>query len=486
METTIYKAVIKAFSKALSKVPRGHQWHLSGYALTRQTSAAHVLGRVSLRLILYYRNPACTGGSLGQIPWCSCFFFLTHPTQAQRFHSPNDLLLPITKDVTTLQYVTKILHGTPLVPIKVVVDLGGPFLWTNCASRYASSSILRVPNRSIQCSRAKTNGLRSKTCLSSAQTCELLTENRVTRRATRGELVEDIVAVQLIDGSKNAGEITNVHHVLFSCAPTFLLNGLGSGAKGMLGLGRTRISLPSQISTALGTPQKFTICLSSSEGILVSDQGPHDSVFGTEISKSLMYTPLVTNQGDNSLQEYFIGIKSIRIDDKRLSLNASLLSLDEEGIGGTKLSTIVPYTTMERTIYASFIEAYVKSATSMNMTRVASVAPFGLCFSSESIDGTQLRPKVPVIDLVLQSEMVKWRISGRNSMVRVSEEVMCLGFLDGGLNPRTSIVLGGYQLEETLLEFDVGASLLGFSQSLLMSRISCSDFKSNSRLKEPL
>jgi hypothetical protein len=241
----------------------------------------------------------------------------------------------------------------------------------------------------------------------------------------------------------------------------------------MIGLGRTPIALPSQISTALGTHHKFTICLSSSDGngiIIVSDQAPHDSVFGSEISRSVAYTPLF------SLDEHFIGVKSIKINGKRLSLNASLLSSN----GGTKLSTIVPYTTMESTIYATFIKAYIQAAASMNMTRVASVAPFGLCFSSKGIDSQQLRSKVPAIDLVLQSEMVKWRIFGRNSMVRVNDEVMCLGFLDGGLSPMTSIVLGGYQLEDIVLQFDLGTSMLGFSPSLLMWETSCSDFKFDS------
>lgn len=285
---------------------------------------------------------------------------------------------------------------------------------------------------------------------------------------TGGELVEDVVAVLSMDGSK-----ATVDQFVLSCVPTFLLNGLASGAKGMIGLGRTRIALPSQISTALGTHQRFTICLSSSDGIIVSDQGPHGSVFGTEISGSAMYTPLVTNYGDNSLhEEHLIGVKSIKINGKRLSLNASLLSLS----GGTKLSTIVPYTTMESTIYATFIKAYSLAATSMNMTRVASVAPFGLCFSSKGIDSS----KVPAIDLVLQSDMVKWRILGRNSMVRVNGEVMCLGFLDGGLNPGTPIVLGGHQLEDIMLQFDLGTSMLGFSPSLLMWRRTCSDFKFDS------
>jgi hypothetical protein len=406
---------------------------------------------------------------------CCSFWCLTHVSQAHSFPSPNALLLPITKDATTLQYVTKILHGTPLVPVKLVVDLGGPLLWsTDCASRFVSSSTRSIPNRSIKCSRAKSHDLGTKSCPSSAQTtCELSTQNRITRMATGGELVEDVVAILSMDGSK-----ATVDQFVLSCVPTFLLSGLASGAKGMIGLGRTRIALPSQISTALGTDhQRFTICLSSSDGIIVSDQGPHGSVFGTEISGSAMYTPLVTNHGDNSLhEEHLIGVKSIKINGKRLSLNASLLSLS----GGTKLSTIVPYTTMESTIYTTFIKAYSQAAASMNMTRVASVAPFGLCFSSKGIDITQLRSKVPAIDLVLQSEMVKWRIFGRNSMVRVNGEVMCLGFLDGGLNEGTPIVLGGHQLEDIMLQFDLGTSMLGFSPSLLMWRRTCSDFKFDS------
>lgn len=83
---------------------------------------------------------------------------------------------------------------------------------------------------------------------------------------------------------------------------------------------------------------------------------------------------------------------------------------------------------------------------------------------------------VPVIELVLQSKLVRWRIDGRDSMVKADKDVICLGFLDGGLNTNTKIVLGGHQLEDVLLQFDVGSSMLGFSQSLLKSGRSCSDF----------
>ncbi|KAA8548592.1 hypothetical protein F0562_000276 [Nyssa sinensis] len=277
--------------------------------------------------------------------------------------------------------------------------------------------------------------------------CGLNPENTITSVAMRGELAEDIIAV----GSDQMGSITTVRHFLFSCAPTSLLQGLSNGVKGILGLGRSRIALPSQLATTLGFHRKFAVCLSSSAGVILTGDG-HST--GTDIFKSLTYTPLITNQA-GTLEQYYINVKSIKINGKRLSLNTSLLSMDQKGYGGTKISTVVPYTTLESTIYDTFVKAYSKTATSMNMTRVAPVAPFRVCFSTEGLDTTPVGPTVPTIDLVLQSEMVKWRIYGRNSMVKVSNEVMCLGFLDGGLNSRNSIVIGGYQLEDNLLEFNL-------------------------------
>lgn len=64
-------------------------------------------------------------------------------------------------------------------------------------------------------------------------------------------------------------------------------------------------------------------------------------------------------------------------------------------------------------------------------------------------------------------------------MVQVNEEVLCLAFVDAGLspsNPMTSIVIGGHQLEENFLQFDLAASRLGFSNSLLSGPTTCADF----------
>ncbi|KAK2998645.1 hypothetical protein RJ639_004081 [Escallonia herrerae] len=388
-----------------------------------------------------------------------CFVFHINPSVSGRPSLPNVISLPVTKDETTLQYTTQIHMGTPHSPIKLVVDLGGQFLWIQRASRFVSSSHKPISSCSLHCSMASSHQSGTVTRVVATNTiCSLTPENTITKLATAGELAEDIMAVDYVEERK-MGAIPTVHPFLFSSAPSVLTKGLASGAKGMLGLGRTKISLPAQLANTLGLQRKFSLCLSSSEGVVLPGGG------GTDISKSLMYTPLMSIPSE----DYYIHVKSIKINSKRLSLNKSLFA--------TRISTILPYTTMESTIYDILARAYIKTATFMNMTVVAPVAPFGVCFSSEGIENTPVGPAVPAIDLVLQSEMVKWRIHGRNSMVQVSDAVMCLGFLDGGLTPVASIAIGGYQLEENLLEFNLATSMLGFSSSLLMRQRSCSNLK---------
>lgn len=251
----------------------------------------------------------------------------------------------------------------------------------------------------------------------------------------------------------------------------------------MAGLGRTRIGLPSQFASAFSFHRKFAICFSSSNGVVFFGDGPYVFLPNVDASQLLTFTPLLINPvstasaftlGEPS-SEYFIGVKSIRIDEKVVSLNTSLLSIDNNGVGGTKISTVNPYTLLEASIYKAVTEAFITASAARNITRVASVAPFEVCFSSENVLGTRLGAAVPTIELFLQNNEV-WRIFGANSMVNINDDVLCLGFVNGGENSRTSIVIGGYQLENNLLQFDLATSRLGFSSLLFGSRTTCGNF----------
>jgi hypothetical protein len=421
--------------------------------------------------------------------FCSLLFLIS-PTIASATTSfrPKALVLPVSKDASTRQYLAQLNQRTPFVPVKLTVDLGGQFLWVDCEKGYASSTYKPARCRSAQCSLAKASSCGE--CYSGPKpgcnndTCSLLPDNTVTRTGTSGELAQDVLSIKSTNGF-NPGRVVSVPKFLFTCGATFLLEGLASGVKGMAGLGRTRISLPSQFSAAFSFHRKFAICLSSStsaNGVIFFGDGPYVMLPNIDVSTSLIYTPLILNpvstasaysQGDPS-SEYFIGVKSINISGKAVPLNASLLSIGKDGFGGTKISTVNRYTVMETTIYKAVIEAFVKQLA--NVPRVASVAPFGACFSSKNIGSTRVGPAVPQINLVLQSQNVYWAIFGANSMVEVGNDVMCLGFVDGGSNPRTSIVIGGYQLEDNLLQFDLATSRLGFSSSLFFRRTTCANF----------
>ncbi|KAK9933440.1 hypothetical protein M0R45_020638 [Rubus argutus] len=223
-----------------------------------------------------------------------------------------------------------------------------------------------------------------------------------------------------------------------------------------------------------------------SYGVVFFGDGPYNLLPGIEISKSLIYTPLILNpvttsgayvEGEPSA-EYFINVTSIKINGKVVSgFNTSLLTIDENGYGGTKISSVNPYTVMETSIYNAFVDLFVKELA--GVPRVTPVEPFGVCFNSTNLGSTRVGPPVPAIDLVLQSESVYWRIFGANSMVQVSNDVLCLGFVDNGQSPsspRTNIVIGAHQIGGNLLQFDLSSSRLGFSSSLLFRQTTCANF----------
>lgn len=410
---------------------------------------------------------------------------------AQTSFRPRALVLPVRKDASTQQYVTVINQRTPQVPVNLVVHLGGQYLWVDCDNNYVSSTYRPARCRSAQCSLAGATGCGD--CFNGPRpgcnnnTCGVTPDNPFIRTATGGELAEDVVSVQSTDGS-NPGRSATVPRFLFVCAPTFLLQGLASGATGLAGLGRARVGIPSLFSAAFSFRRKFAICLSAStnaNGVIFLGDGPYNFLHvpqPLDAAASLAYTPLFINpvstagafsQGEAST-EYFIKINSIRVNNNPISINTTLLTIDSDGNGGTKISTVNQYTLLETSIYRALTNAFIQATSGIR--RAAAVAPFEVCYDSSSVGSTRVGPGVPNIDLVLQGQNAVWTFTGSNSMVYVNDEVLCLGFLDGGATPRTAVVIGGHQVEDNLLQFDLAASRLGFSNTLLGSQTTCANF----------
>ncbi|KAL5785450.1 hypothetical protein ACOSQ2_007842 [Xanthoceras sorbifolium] len=329
--------------------------------------------------------------------------------------------------------------GTPTNYMDLVIDLGGQFSWIDC-DEYNSSSYRPVHCWSPKCVAA----IGKEPLGQDAQKthCALSSYNPKTDMYKIGGLGEDTMKVSTMDGSVYVSDV-DMRRFSFAC-----------GVKGLL------------------------------SGLAKVGGGPYFMHSYGEVSKLLIRTPLVINPvahsrpplnaKDFSSQEYFIDVKGIKIDGKPVSFNTSLLSINKDGVGGTMIRTVATYTVLHSAIYKALVTDFVKEAAARRMKRVGSMAPFGACFSSKNIVRTMTGPAVPNIDLVVKGNNTAWSIYGANSMVKIKKNVLCLGFVDGGSTAKTSIVLGGHQLENNLLEFDLASSMLGFSSSLLFHNTSCS------------
>ncbi|KAJ7954950.1 Basic 7S globulin [Quillaja saponaria] len=425
---------------------------------------------------------------------CSIIFLNISPSiNAKISFKPKALVLPVRKDASTNQYIVQLRQRTPLQPKRFAVDLGGPYLWANCDADYVSSSYKAARCGSSQCSLADTKDCRD--CFESKSgpgcfnnTCRLYPENTVSGRTLiSGVVSQDKLALHSTNGF-NPSKFVTLPSFVFVCGSSNLLEDLPKGVIGMAGLGRTKISLPNQFSSSLSNfHNKFAICLTSStssNGVIFFGNSSYVFLPGLDLSQQLLYTPLIRNpvttatspQKEEPSSEYFIGLTSIKINDKIVSIKKSLLTINSTGFGGTKLSTVTPFTVLEASIYKSFVSVYEKQVG--NVPKVAPVAPFELCYKSSSFPRERHGPEVPFIDIVLQGKDVFWRLFGSNVMVQVSKDVLCLGFVKAreDFPPKTPITIGAHQLEDILFEFDLDRSRIGFAGSLLGYRTSCARF----------
>ncbi|XP_027338202.1 basic 7S globulin 2-like [Abrus precatorius] len=395
-------------------------------------------------------------------------------------------ILPIEKDPKTNLFYTSVGIGNPRHDMDLVIDLGGPFLWYDCNDRYNSTTYHPIHCASKRCPGGSgcsgCNGPFRPGC--SNDTCGAFIVNPFANSIFTGDTGEDVLFLSN----------TKVFGLLSGCTGSdgftdeALLRGLPESGKGILGLARTQLALQTQLTLSHNLPRKFALCLPSSNkkglGNLFIGGAPHISIPHQNVSLMLT-TPLIVNpfstapifgEGDPSY-EYFIVAKSIKVGGEILNVKSSLLSVDNKGQGGTKISTMNPFTVLHSAIYKPLVRGFVKKASDKKIKRVASVAPFGACFEVSTIGRTITGLDVPTIELELEGG-VQWTIYGGNSMVLVNKKVACLGFVDGGKESRTSVVIGGHVLEENLLEFDLVSSKLSFSSSLLLHNARCSSFRS--------
>lgn len=380
---------------------------------------------------------------------------------------------------------------TPLQPSQLHLDLGSYLPWYDCNRHYKSSSYAPVIYNSSLCldldTKAWGNCFNKPGPGCSNDTCSDFPQNPVTLKGGMSNIITDKFALPTINNSARLGPTMQI---ALSC--TFpnqyskIYRGLARGSTGLASLGRFNYSLSAQISRGSFSPWIFAVCLpssSNSTGIALFNGGPYNFSPKIEVSKLLSYTPLILGPKGADTDttywykspEYYVGLSSFRVNGRVVRLNQTLLAIDDLGLGGTKISSSKPYSVLQSSIYKALVDAFVKESASLNLAASTAVEPFSVCFEADKVPTTRVGPAVPVIDLVFPSSNNFWRIYGSNSMVRI-ENAWCLGLVDGGPNPKTSIVIGGHQIEDNLLQFDLERERFGFCSSLLLQSTTCADF----------
>ncbi|KAG2331763.1 hypothetical protein Bca4012_018638 [Brassica carinata] len=400
---------------------------------------------------------------------CVIIFALTN-TSHSLHQKPQAFLQPILKDITTNLYYSPLSIGANVRNINLAIDLGGsaPLLLT-CAAATKSRSYHPIKCGSSRCIQAKPDPFSCPTNTSKKATCHKSFSTSFTEKPVKARLLRDTVSLLYTDNAFTymGGGIDMT--MTIACTDVKvdpLVKPFPSIVVGTLGLAKTHTALPSQVVSLYKLPLKVALCLpsphsgeSSGSGSLFIGGGPYFMALNPEdISKIFASTPLLPS--DQSRGEYFIDVNYIQISGKSVPFLKK----------STKICTLAPYTVLHSSIYKALVLAFAEKA---KMTKVPALKPFGSCFSSKGLGRWMMGSRVPVIEFVLRGG-AKWKIYGSNSLVKVSKDVVCLGFMDGGVNLPVDMIIGGYQMEDNFVEFDVEASKFSFTSSLLLINSSCS------------
>jgi hypothetical protein len=376
------------------------------------------------------------------------------------------VLIPVAKDPATSLYTILVRDGA-----NHLIDLAGPLLWSTCAADHSSAgfSCNATECRHANAYRAPSCHIAGKPCRNK---CKAYPYNPITGQCAAADLIHTRLIANTTDG-KNPLHQASVRAVA-ACAPAGdILASLPKDVTGVAGLSASDLALPAQIAANHRVARKFLLCLPRrGEGVAIFGGGPlfltPESSSG-DLTTTLAFTSLRSWKG-NPL--YYIPVSSIAVNQARVPLPARALAT-----GGVVLCSRVAYTLLRPDVYRPVVDAFER-ALARNDAKVPAVAPFELCYRSSMLGNTLNGYAVPSIALGLEGGKT-WTFVGSNSMVDVNGQTACLAFLEmkgvkAGDPGAAAAVIGGFQMENHLLQFDLEKRQFGFAKVPVFT--ACSNF----------
>ncbi|CAL5434892.1 unnamed protein product [Camellia sinensis] len=340
-------------------------------------------------------------------------------------------------------YIVTVGLGTPKKHLSLIFDTGSSFTWIQCQPCtvfcYKQKQPIFDPSRSTT--------YKNITC-TSRHCSQLSSATSTTPRCSTNTCV---YGVRYGDNSISQGFFASETLTLTpsDVFPKYLFGcgeknqGLWNGVAGLIGLGRDRLSIVSQVSSKYGN--YFSYCLPSTPsctGYLTFGTGGRSFT-----GSSLRFTPLLSKSKGPSF--YYVDIIGIKVAGKTLSISRSVFKKSGSIIdSGTVITRLPP------AAYDALKTAFRQHMTQYRMAKPFSI--FDTCYRVKK--NTTL--KIPSISFVFggNTEVV---IDSSGILFATSSKKACLAFA-GNSNSSDMGIFGNAQQKTLDVVYDVAGGKLGF------------------------
>ncbi|XP_028097358.1 aspartyl protease family protein 2-like [Camellia sinensis] len=338
------------------------------------------------------------------------------------------------------EYFTRLGIGIPPKYSYMVLDTGSDVVWTQCLpcnNCYPQSDPLFNPKKSATFVGVKCG---SPLCLQLDSGCFRKTF---------------LYNVEYGNGSFTVGKLstetltfrgTRVKNIALGCGHDS--EGLFIGAAGLLGLGRGKLSFPSQTGRRFG--RKFSYCLVDWS----ASSQPSSITFGeSAVSRTTVFTPLLTNPRIDTF--YYVGLTGISVGGSRVKgITEAQFKLDATGNGDVIIDSGTSVTRLTQPAYTAFRNAFLSLAS--DLKRAPDFSLLDTCFNL--LGKSELRVPTVVLHFVGADVL----LPAANYLIPVdSKRTFCFAFVGmSGLS-----IIGNIQQQGFRVVYDLPGSRVEFSSN---------------------
>ncbi|KAI5600634.1 aspartyl protease family protein At5g10770 [Populus trichocarpa] len=357
-----------------------------------------------------------------------------------------DAPIPLTSGIRlqTLNYIVTVeLGGRKMT---VIVDTGSDLSWVQCQPCkrcYNQQDPVFNPStspsyRTVLCSSPTCQSLQSATgnlgvCGSNPPSCNYVV-NYGDGSYTRGELGTEHL---------DLGNSTAVNNFIFGCGRNN--QGLFGGASGLVGLGRSSLSLISQTSAMFGGVFSYCLPITETEASGSLVMGGNSSVYKN--TTPISYTRMIPNP---QLPFYFLNLTGITVG----SVAVQAPSFGKDGMmidSGTVITRLPP------SIYQALKDEFVKQ-----FSGFPSAPAFMILDTCFNLSGYQ-EVEIPNIKMHFEGNAeLNVDVTGVFYFVKTDASQVCLAIASLSYENEVGII-GNYQQKNQRVIYDTKGSMLGFA-----------------------